>query len=208
MANLVFTSGQPRPNGAFRPQRRNSLSIATPAPAARRIAIMLDRIQQLSALGETAQPTLTPLLNEFKRDAGKLIGLRDDRLVTRKTFFEQKIRRAVESDSKLGPEAAKVWDEVASAYKKWAPYEKPWEILEAAPAPGSKLFQRARRIVRGETPTDPAESIDNQVEIVMLTRYLEELRTLGEKDAPLKTILGWPDCAPDRRSHGAVEPFE
>jgi hypothetical protein len=185
--DLVFTTGNPGPTARSTTAAQLTFYRDTALPLA--VSRLLDRIQQLSALGETAQPTLTPLLNEFKRDAGKLIGLRDDRLVTRKTFFEQKIRRAVENDSKLGPEAAKVWDEVASAYKKWTPYEKPWEILEAAPAPGSRLFQTARQMVRGETPTDSKDPISDQVEILMMTRYLEELRSLGEKDAPLKTIL-------------------
>jgi hypothetical protein len=185
--DLVFTSGNPGPTARSTTAAQLTFYRDTALPLA--VSRLLDRIQQLSALGETAQPTLTPLLNEFKRDAGKLIGLRDDRLVTRKTFFEQKIRRAVENDSKLGPEAAKVWDEVASAYKKWTPYEKPWEILEAAPAPGSRLFQTARQTVRGETPSDSSEPINIQIETLMLTRHLEELRTLGEKDAPLKTIL-------------------
>jgi hypothetical protein len=112
--------------------------------------------------------------------------------VARKTLFDQKIRRAVENDAKLGTEAARVWDEVASAYKKWTPFEKPWEILEASPAPGSRLFQFARSIVRseaGDSSIASTEPINNQIETLMLTRYLDELRTLGDKDAPLKTIL-------------------
>jgi hypothetical protein len=185
--DLVFTSGNPGPTARSTTAAQLTYYRDTALPLT--VSRLLDRIQQLISLGPTAQPALTPLLNEFKRDAGKLIGLRDDRLVTRKTFFEQKIRRAVENDSKLGPEAAKVWDEVASAYKKWTPYEKAWEILEAAPAPGSRLFQTARQIVRGETPPDSAGPITDQIEILMLTRYLEELRSLGDKDAPLKTIL-------------------
>jgi hypothetical protein len=189
--DLVFTSGNPGPTARSTTAAQLTFYRDTSLPLT--VSRLLDRIQQLSSISgtaeETAQSTRSPLLNEFKRDAGKLIGLRDDRLVTRKTFFEQKIRRAVESDSKLGPEAARVWDEVASAYKKWTPYEKPWEILEAAPAPGSRLFQMARQIVRGETPADSAEPINDQIEILMLTRYLEELRSLGDKDAPLKTIL-------------------
>jgi hypothetical protein len=185
--DLVFTSGNPGPTARSTTAAQLTFYRDTALPLA--VSRLLDRIQQLNSLGETAQPTLTPLLNEFKRDAGKLIGLRDDRLVTRKTFFEQKIRRAVENDSKLGAEAAKVWDEVASAYKKWTPYEKPWEILEAAPAPGSRLFQTARQMVRGEAPADSSEPINSQIETLMLTRYLEELRGLGEKDAPIKTIL-------------------
>jgi hypothetical protein len=84
--------------------------------------------------------------------AGKLIGVRDDRLVARKYVFEGKIKRAVERDPKLGEQAVKVWDEVASAYKKWAPSEKAYQVLEAAPAPGSALFEVARQLVRAGGP--------------------------------------------------------
>jgi len=185
--DLVFASGNPGPTARSTTSAQLTFYRDTALPLA--VLRLQDRIRQLSTLGPSAQSTLTPLLNSFKRDAGKLIGLRDDRLVTRKTLFEQKIRRAVENDTKLGADAAKVWDEVAAAYKKWTPYEKPWEILEDSPALGSRLFQHARSIVRGDAPTDSTEPINNQIEILMLTRYLEELRSLGEKEAPLKTIL-------------------
>jgi hypothetical protein len=185
--DLVFASGNPGPTARSTTAAQLTFYRDTALPLA--VSRSLDRIQQLSTLGPTAQSALTPLLNGFKRDAGKLIGLRDDRLVTRKTLFEQKIRRAVENDAKLGTDAAKVWDEVASAYKKWTPFEKPWEILEGSPAPGSRLFQMARAVARGEMPADSTEPVNDQVEIAMLTRYLEELKGLGDKDAPIKTIL-------------------
>ena len=145
------------------------------------------RIQALSAFPTATE--LTPLLNGLKTDAGKLIGLRDDRLVTRKTTFEQKIRRAVEADSKLGAEAAKVWDDVASAYKKWAPLERPYQILESPGAPGSKLFAIARQIVRHESVD--SSTVNPAIETLMLTQYLDELRVLSEKDkdVPVKAIL-------------------
>ena len=94
------------------------------------------QLNAFAAAGEdnlrAAQSTLSRLLTEYKTDAGQLIGLRDDRLVTRKTAFEGKIRRAVEGNAKLGAEAGKVWDEITNAYRKWKPYEKPYEILEGA----------------------------------------------------------------------------
>src|ERR1035437_6351384 len=90
-----------------------------------------------------AQSTLSRLLTEYKTDAGKLIGLRDDRLVTRKTAFEAKIRRAVEGNAKIGAEAGKGWEEITAAYRKWKTLDKPYEILEGDPAPGSRLFRMA-----------------------------------------------------------------
>jgi len=120
-----------------------------------------------------------------------LIGLRDDRLVTRKTVFEGKIRRAVLGDSKLGAEANKVWDDVASAYKNWAPFEKPYQLLEQDPAPGSSLFAVARQIVRGAglESIQAAPASNDVLETELLAAYLEELKGLGEKEAPMKAIL-------------------
>jgi hypothetical protein len=156
---------------------------------------LMPRIQLLTAFGaksaenqKAAQPVLTPLLNRYKLAAGKLIGLRDDRLVARKTIFEGKIRHSVERDPSLGTAGGKVWDEVTAAYKSWALFEKPYQILEGSPAPGSNLFRIARQIVRSE-PADAETSINEPIEILLLTSYLEELQKLGDKESPLKNIL-------------------
>lgn len=131
------------------------------------------------------------LLDSYKSVAGKLIGLRDDRLVLRKTAFDAKIRHAVEADAKLGTEAGKVWDQVAAAYKTWTPNEKAYQELEAAPAPGSELFRIARELVRGQ-PSDRRVDISEPLEITFLAEYLDELKALhdkGDKDVPVKAIL-------------------
>ncbi len=153
-------------------------------------------IQQLSTFAgknadnqRLAQPSLTALLETYKSSAGKLIGLRDDRLVLRKTLFDKKIRNAVERDPKLGTEAGKVWDQIAAAYKLWAPFEKQYEILEGMPAPGSQYYRIARQTVRGEA-AEPLAPTSDSIEILLLTSYLEELKTLGDKIVPLKSILG------------------
>ncbi len=155
------------------------------------------RIQQVSAYASqseenqrAAEQTLTGLLENYKSVAGKLIGLRDDRLVGRKTLFDQKIRHAVEADPKLGTEAGKVWDEVAAAYKSWSAYEKPYQLLDGSPALGSNLFRVARRLASGQALAQDADTPINEVlEIVLMTQYIEELRNLGEKEAPLKGIV-------------------
>ena len=112
-------------------------------------------------------------------------------MVTRKTAFEGKIRRAVEGNAKLGAEAGKVWDEITAAYRKWRPFEKPYEILEGSAAPGSRLFRMARQIVRGEPLDDSGDPVNETIETMMLTQYLTELvgLGLGEKELPLKAIL-------------------
>jgi hypothetical protein len=161
-----------------------------------RLQKLQPRIQQLNTFAvaseanlRAAQSTLAALLTMYKTDAGKLIGLRDDRLVTRKTNFEGRIRRAVEGASKTGAEAGKVWDEVSAAYKKWTPSEKSYQTLEGFAAPGSRLFRMARQIVRGEALEESDDPVNDEMETLMLTQYLVELQSLGEKEVPLKTIL-------------------
>ena len=112
-------------------------------------------------------------------------------MVNRKTNFENKIKRAVENDPKLGDNATKVWDDIDMAYRMWTPFEKTYEILEGSPAPGSTLFQIARGLAR-DGSLDPAlrsAPVNDQVEIILLTRYLEEIKALGDKDAPVKALL-------------------
>jgi hypothetical protein len=159
-----------------------------------RLKPVIDQLATFSAQSDAnrvaADPALSALLKQYKFAAGRLIGLRDDRMVNRKTNFESKIKRAVEA--KMGANATKVWDDVQMAYRMWTPYEKPYEILENYPAPGSTLFQIARQLVRTGS-LDPAlanaPAMDNKVEVILIARYLEELKTLGERDAPVKALL-------------------
>ena len=161
------------------------------ARLAKRIAAINDFSAQSEDNRRRADPRRILFLETYKSTAGKLIGLRDDRLVMRKTVFDGKIRRAVEADPKLGTEAGKIWDQVATAYKEWAPNEKAYEILEADPAPGSALFRIARAMIRKQ-PVDLAADIDEPLEITLLAQYLEEIKSLGErgdKGVPVKAIL-------------------
>ena len=192
--DLVFAAGNPGPTGRLSTAAQLTFYRDAWLPTA--LGRLQPRVQQLNAFAaagaanlRAAQSTLAALLSEYKADAGKLIGLRDDRLVTRKTNFESRIKRAVQADAKLGAEAVKVWDELAKAYAKWTPFEKPFEILEGAPAPGSRLFRMARQIVRGETIDDAGDPINDAMETMMLSLYLNELVALGEKDAPVKAAL-------------------
>ena len=177
-----------------------------------RINLLVD----FSAKGEenrrTAESVLTSFRNTYKASAGKFIGLKDDRLMARKQNLDRRLRKAVESDAKLGTEAGKVWDEVAKAYREWTPFEKPYEVLERPHAIGSSLFRLARILVRwndertktndqrlaeyrdsGRTTMELAlyspAPINDGLETVLLAQYLEELKALGEKEAPVKSIL-------------------
>jgi hypothetical protein len=202
--DLVFAAGNP--GTTVRETTAAQLTFyrdtALPLELARlatRIAALNEFASKSEDNRRLAEPQRIIFLETYKSAAGKLIGLRDDRLVSRKTIFDGKIRRAVEADAKLGAEAAKVWDQVAAAYKNWAPNEKAYQVLEAAPASGSNLFRIARDLVRGQAAAgETARSsegdvtIEEPLEITFLTQYLEELKNLadhGNKDVPLKAIL-------------------
>ncbi|MEO8370766.1 MAG: S46 family peptidase [Candidatus Solibacter sp.] len=192
--DLVFLGGNPGPTGRL--STASQLTYLRDVALPLRLTRLQPRVLQLNAFAaasednlRAAQSTLSRLLTEYKTAAGKLIGLRDDRMVTRKTAFEGKIRRAVEGNAKLGTEAGKVWDEITAAYRKWRPLDKPYEILEGSPAPGSRLFRMARQLVRGETIDDSGDPVNDTIEIMMLTQYLTELVAIGEKELPLKSVL-------------------
>jgi hypothetical protein len=192
---LVFASGNPATTARATTAAQLTFYRDTALPVA--LARWAPRIQQLTAFAaksendrRAAQPVLTAFLENYKSAAGKLIGLRDDRLVSRKTIFDAKIRQAVENDPKLGKQGAQVWDQVATAYKTWVPFEKPYQLLEAAPAPGSELFRIARELVRGELVKNSSGPIHEGLESMLLTQYIEELKNLKGKEAPVKSILG------------------
>src|SRR5579863_86309 len=171
--DFVLAAGDPAPTARSTTAAQLTFYRDTALP------LLLNRLMpRIKVLPEG--PTLTALLSVYKIAAGKLIGLRDDRLVVRKTIFEGKIRHAVERDPALGMAGGKVWDQVAAAYKNWAPFEKPYQILEGSPAPGSSLFRMARQKIRSE-PVDQGIVIDERVEILMLTSYLDELQKLGDR---------------------------
>jgi hypothetical protein len=187
---LVFAAGNPGPTARSTTAAQLTFYRDTALPLTlNRLMPRIQLLTPLAAKNDAAQAILTSLLSTYKIAAGKLIGLRDDRLVARKTIFEGKIRHTVERDPALGMAGGKVWDEVATAYKNWAPFERPYQILEGSPAPGSSLFRIARQVVRSE-PVDGDVAMSEPVEILMLKSYLEELQKLGDKESPLKQILG------------------
>ncbi len=181
--DAVITSGNPAPTS--RVITAGELTFLRDTELPRKISRLQPLVSDLSTMVAKGGPdqaaalaTLTTFLAEYKTVAGKVIGLRDDRLVTRKTAFDLKIRRAVEGNPKLGMDAAKVWDEVDTAYKRWGQQDKNYQILEEEPAPGSALFKIARELVRG-LPVDQDAVINEAVEIAVLTRYMDELKTVN-----------------------------
>lgn len=162
---LVFAAGNPAATvrATTAAQLTFQRDVALPVTLGR----LGPRIKQLTAFAAkdegakaAIEPVLAQLLVTYKAAAGKLIGLRNDRLVGRKTYFDSRIRRAVEADAKLGAEAAKVWDEIAAAYKAWAPNEKAYQILQNGPG--------------------APETLPKPVRIALLAAYLDELKSIGE----------------------------
>ena len=214
---LVFTAGNPGTTSRLATQAQFAFYRNTQLPLV--LTRLMSRIEALRSFGakstenkRAAQRVLFSLSNSYKSSAGKLLGLRDERLAARKQQFEKRLRRAVENDPKLGAEAAKVWDDVATAYRAWTPNEKAFEVLERPAAQGSSLFRLARMLVRqhderskpnGQRLAEFRESglksvqlalestapIDAGLEIILLTQYFDELKSMGDKDAPLKAVL-------------------
>ena len=215
---LVFVAGNPGATSRLDTAEQLAFYRDTSLPLT--LARLQTRIQALrtfSAQSEEnrrlAQRTLFSFSNTYKSTAGKLIGLNDVKLMVRKQSFEKKLRNAVERDPKLGTGAGKVWDEVAAAYKTWTPFEKPYQVLERPAALGSNLFRIARQIVRlSEERGKPNDQrlpeyrdsarrslelalyspapIDDSLEVALLAQYLEDVKALGEKEAPVKALLG------------------
>jgi hypothetical protein len=216
-ASLVFVAGNPGTTSrlATAAQLAFARDIALPFSLSRlktRIQVARDFGAQTAENQRLAERALFSFNNTLKSSTGKLLGLKDDRLMARKQEFEKRLRSAVLNDPKLGAEAAKVWDDIAAAYRAWTPYEKPYEVLERPAAQGSSLFRIARQILRlTEERAKPNEQrlpefrdsgmrslelslfspapISDALEIAMLAQYLDEVKALGEKEAPLKAIL-------------------
>ena len=214
---LVFVAGNPGTTSRFTTPTQLNFYRDTQLPfSISRLNARIAALREFSAKREenrrAAERTLFTFSNSWKSSAGRYLGLKDDRLMARKANLDRRLRKAVEADASLGTEAAKVWDDVAAAYKTWTPNEKAWQVLERPGAVGSSLFRIARTLVRWNDerakPNDqrlpeyrdsarktmeltlysPAP-IDDGLEIVLITQYLEELKSLGDKEVPLKSIL-------------------
>jgi hypothetical protein len=215
---LVFVAGNP--GSTSRLQTVAQLNYQRDVQYPPYLERLKNRMALLTAFGEASeenkrisQRLLHSFSNSYKGSAGKSAGLRDARLTLRKRAFEQRMRSAVERDPKLGAEAVKVWDEVAAAYKAWTPNERAYQALEKYAASGSTLFKIARDIVRlTDERAKPNEQripeyrdsarrtlelslyspapIYNDLEVVLLQQYFEELQTVfGDKDPAVKAAL-------------------
>ena len=167
--DLVFAAGSPAATARLATVAQLTFYRDTALPVT--VARLETRIAALRGVSGSERE-LADLAAQYKLAAGKLIGLRDDWLIARKTRFEKKLRNAVQADPKLGVEGGKVWDDVAAAYKTWTPFEKPYQVLTSGPSLLANVAQA-----------------NDAVKAALYVRYLDELKTLGDKQAPLKTIL-------------------
>jgi hypothetical protein len=217
--DLVFAAGSPGATARLSTVAQLTFYRDTQLPLtvsrlASRIADLAAYGAKSAANMQAAQLTLVTLAGEYKFAAGRLIGLKDDFLFARKTNFERKLRTAVQHDPKLGVEGVKVWEDVATAYRTWgAASERQYEVLESPGAVGSSLFRIARQVVRlaeerakpndqrlpefRDTALETLEQslyaptpIEDGVEVALLTRYLDEIKQIGEKEVPIKAIFG------------------
>jgi hypothetical protein len=215
--DLVFVVGNPGSTSRFATPTQLAFYRDTDLPFSigrynSRIAALREYSAKSEESRRAAERTLFSFWNTWKASAGKYLGLKDERLMARKSNLDRRLRKAVENDAALGADAAKVWDEVAAAYKAWAPNERTYQVLERPQALGSSLYRLARILVRwNDERAKPNEQrlaeyrdsarktmeltlfspapIDDGVEIALLTQYLEELKALGEKEAPVKAVL-------------------
>ncbi|HEX3880600.1 MAG TPA: S46 family peptidase [Bryobacteraceae bacterium] len=199
--DLLFAPGSPIATSRLATSEQLDFYSKTSLPYA--VSRLATRIEDLRVAAPKSA-ALASLGAQYKLTAGKLIGLKDEWLLVRKSNFQRKLRNAVEKDPKLGAEAGKVWDQVATAYKNWTPDERRYQLLENPAAEGSVLFRMARASLRNQPPPPPAP-IEEAAEIALLSRYLKELQNLGEKEVNLKSVLGGktPDVAAAEMVHAA-----
>jgi hypothetical protein len=159
---LIFMTGSPAATSRQSTVAQLTFQRDTALPLQlARLATRIQALRGLSPQTPAVQRQLSELGSAYKANAGRLIGLKDERLMARKENFEKKLRLAVSHDPKLGAEGAKVWDEVATAYKNWTPSERAYQVLVRPGALG--------------TGSDPA------IETAMKAIYAEEVKALGEK---------------------------
>ncbi len=177
---LVFAAGSPATTARATTAAQLTFYRDTALPVA--LARWGPRIQQLTAFAaksesdrRAAQPVLTAFLESYKSAAGKLIGLRDDRLVSRKTIFDAKIRQAVENDPKLGKEGARYgtrWlrhTRIKSGFEKFincwkARYTRIGAVSDGSRVGAGRTSNRSGRIHSRRPGDDPAGSISGGIE--------------------------------------------
>src|SRR6185369_11831884 len=130
---LTFVAGNPGTTGRMMTmaQLEYSRDVAYPVLYAR----LESMIKALEAYGakspenqRVAGDDLLSAQNSYKAYTGFLTGLRDKQLMARKLDEEQTLRAAVNADPEKQKRFGKAWDEIAAAYKQFAPFSKEYSL--------------------------------------------------------------------------------
>lgn len=109
-------------------------------------------LKRYMALGEEqtrrAQSDLNSIENAIKVYKGQVDGLKDSRLMTKKTLAEQALRRSIDADARKKKEYGDAWVAIAKGRKDLATYERDRRFLDLAAGFNTVLFAYARTLVR------------------------------------------------------------
>jgi len=151
--------------------------------------------------------------NSNKARTWELKGLREASLIQRKRQREQDLRDRIRKDAQLRQSVGSAFEDIAAAYRQWAPRYKEYQSLERGPL-YSDLFRIARHVVR--LPEEKAQPngqrlreyndaalaslevdlyaqtpISDSVEVTVLATWLRFLEQhLGAGHATVKAALG------------------
>lgn len=177
-----------------------------------RIRLLREYSKQSEEHARVAHDLIFSFENAFKAVSGQQAGLRDPALMSRKARQEAALQAAVARDPELRRRTGSVWEEVARAYRDWAPHARAYALLEGGPM-GSRLFRIARWTLR--LPVEKARPneerlreyrdsaldslamqlyspapITDSLEIVLLARHFNEMQqVLGAEDPTVKAVL-------------------
>ncbi len=160
-----------------------------------------------------ARDNLFSQQNSYKAYAGYLAGLHDSKLMDRKRDEERRLRASIADDPAKQKQFGKIWDEVASAYRQYAEFYKPYALFEGQATRGSDMLTLAREILRyAVEKSKPSEQrlreysdaalasleqsmyspapLYDAMEIAVVADYLAFLKQeLGAEDATVKALL-------------------
>lgn len=95
-----------------------------------------------------AQNELNSIENSLKVYKGRLAGLQDSKLMTKKREAEASLRKAIAADKRMTAEYGAAWDAIAKARRDLVQYERDRRFLDLAAGFNSQLFTSARTLVR------------------------------------------------------------
>ena len=109
-------------------------------------------LKQYMAQGEEqtrrGQNELNSVENSLKVYRGQVAGLRDPKLMAKKSKAEQSLRNAVAADPRKQKEYGGAWEAIGKGRKDLAQYDRDRRFLDLAAGFNSPLFGYARNLVR------------------------------------------------------------